>query len=97
MAFWVYILKCSDGSYYTGHTEDMETRLGQHIHGHFPTCYTFRRRPVALVYSEQLGTRLEARKAERHIKGWSRRKKQALVAGDSEALARLARRGGSSY
>jgi predicted GIY-YIG superfamily endonuclease len=51
MAFWVYILKCVDGSYYTGHTDDLEKRFAEHPSGAKPGCYTLRRRPVTLVFS----------------------------------------------
>ncbi len=85
LTFWVYILECSDGSYYTGHTDDMDARLYAHIHGLLP-CYTRSRRPVKLVYCQEFSTRDEAFTAERQIKGWSRRKKQALIANDWDKL-----------
>ena len=81
MAFWTYILLCSDGRYYTGHTDDLERRIAQHQHGGF--CdFTSRRRPVTLVWSQDFGTRVEALEAERRIKPWSRAKKEALIRGD---------------
>ena len=88
--FWVYMLHCADGSYYTGHTEDLERRLGEH---HSGACdgYTHARRPLRLVYSQACEGRDEALAAERRIKGWSRAKKQALIAGDWKAMGRLAR------
>ena len=85
MAFWVYILRCADGSYYTGHTEDLERRMAQHHGGDLPG-YTQTRRPVTLIYCEDAPTRLEALTVERRIKGWSRAKKEALAAGDWERL-----------
>jgi predicted GIY-YIG superfamily endonuclease len=90
MPFWVYILRCSDGSYYTGHTDNLELPIGQHEHG---VCedYTAKRRPVNLVYSGECGTRLEALSAELQIKGWSRKKKEALIRGDWQKLKVLAR------
>jgi tRNA/rRNA methyltransferase len=51
MAFWGYILRCADGSYYTGHTDDLEKRLALHQTGEMGG-YTSSRRPVALVYSQ---------------------------------------------
>lgn len=93
-AFWVYILRCADGSYYTGHTDDLEHRLAQHLHGELPTCYTFHRRPVTLVFSQAHATRNEALSAERQIKGWTRRKKEALMRGDWGELVHLARSSG---
>jgi tRNA/rRNA methyltransferase len=92
MAFWTYILRCSDGSYYTGHTEDLESRLAQHHHGHFRNCYTYDKRPVEHVWSEYFQTRDEALSAERRIKGWSRPKKEALIRGDFVAIQRLAKK-----
>jgi putative endonuclease len=90
MSFWVYILKCRDGSYYTGHTENLEVRLAQHQRGTLP-CHTRSRRPVELMWSEEFGRRDEAIESERRIKGWTRAKKEALIARDWERLSFLAR------
>ena len=65
MSFWVYIPKCSDDSYYTGHTDNLEARLDAHAMGRIPGCYTRKRRPVTLVYSQEFITRLEALTSER--------------------------------
>ncbi|WP_374295282.1 GIY-YIG nuclease family protein [Sphingomonas sp.] len=81
MTFWAYLLRCSDGSYYAGHTDDLERRLGQHQSGEVQG-YTCQRRPLALVWSQDSARCDEALAAERQIKGWSRRKKEALIAGD---------------
>jgi tRNA/rRNA methyltransferase len=91
VSFHTYLLRCSDGSYYAGHTEDLEYRLAQHQSGALGG-YTAKRRPVALVWSEMFSERDEAFAAERQIKGWSRAKKEALIAGDFDALRRLASR-----
>ena len=88
MGFYVYILKCSDGSYYTGHTDQIEARLASHQSGQF-FGYTTERRPMELVFLEELGSRDEAFRRERQIKGWSRSKKEALMANDWERLVRL--------
>ena len=80
--FWVYLLQCSDGSYYAGHTEDLEVRLAQHRNRTLPVAYTHDRLPVDLVWFDQFPTRDEAFARERQIKGWSRKKKQALIDGD---------------
>ena len=88
MTFWVYILKCSDGSYYTGHTDNLEHRILVHQAGEL-SDWTRARRPVELVYSEGFSTRDQALAAERRIKGWSRAKKEALIAGDWVELKRL--------
>jgi predicted GIY-YIG superfamily endonuclease len=94
MAFWTYILHCADGKYYVGHTENLEHRIAQHQSGLFGG-FTLHRRPVELVWSEYFPTRYEALSAERQIKGWSRGKKAALIAGDWDLVSRLARGGGS--
>ena len=92
MAFWAYIVRCSDGSYYVGHTDDLELRIAQHHVGHFPDCYTFSRRPLELVWASDFPSRIEALETERRIKGWSRVKKEALFREDWAALQRLAAR-----
>jgi tRNA/rRNA methyltransferase/putative endonuclease len=90
MAFYAYILRCADGSFYTGHTEDLEGRMADHQVGR---CggYTRDRRPLSLAWCQDFPTRYEALAAERQIKGWSRAKKQALIDGDWARLSRLAR------
>jgi len=90
MSFWVYILKCADGSYYTGHTENLEPRIAQHQSGEL-AGYTSNRRPVECIYSEDCGTRLEALEFERKIKGWSRAKKEALIRKDWAQISKLAK------
>jgi len=91
MAFWTYILLCSDGRYYTGHTDDLERRIAQHQHGGF--CdFTSRRRPVTLVWSEHFANITDAISVERQIKGWSRDKKEALIRGDYAEIQKLAKR-----
>ena len=90
MPFWVYILKCNDGSYYTGHTDNLEYRVAVHQEGRLGG-YTKSRRPVTLIFSEQLGTRVEALEMEQRIKGWSRKKKEAMMRGDWEEVSRLAK------
>jgi predicted GIY-YIG superfamily endonuclease len=91
MSFWVYILRCADGSYYTGHTDNLETRIVQHVTGAIPSCYTFNRRPVECVFSQEFPTREEALASEQQIKGWGRKKKEAMVRGDWAEVSRLAR------
>ena len=90
--FWVYILKCADNSYYTGHTDDLEHRLAQHESKTIPGCYTETRLPIKLIFSQSFATREEALAAERQIKGWSRKKKEALANGDWKALSDYAKR-----
>ena len=90
MAFYAYLLRCNDGSYYAGHTEDLEQRMAQHQAGVMPG-YTAQRRPLSLVWSDTFPSRYEALSAERQINGWSRAKKEALIAGDWERVRVLAR------
>ncbi len=89
MAFWVYILRCADASYYTGHTDNLEQRIAQHQAGTIEG-YTYDRRPVTLVYTQEFSTREEALTAERQLKGWSRAKKEALITGNWKQVQRLA-------
>lgn len=89
--FWTYLLKCRDGSYYAGHTDDIKNRIAQHNSGAIPG-YTYGRRPVKLLWSQQFSTRDDAFAAERQIKGWSRARKEALIKGDWDGLKSLASR-----
>jgi putative endonuclease len=88
--FWVYILRCADGSYYTGHTDNLEIRIGQHQMGEC-AGYTATRLPVALVWTQEIAAREEALSAERQIKGWSRKKKEAMMRGDWAEVSCLAK------
>jgi predicted GIY-YIG superfamily endonuclease len=90
MAFWVYMLECADGSYYVGHSDNLDERVQQHQTGALGG-YTRNRRPVRLAYFQDFPTRDEAFAAERQIKGWTRKKKEALVRGDWQEIRRLAR------
>ena len=90
MSFCAYMLECSDGSIYCGHTEELEARLAAHQSGVL-RGYTHKRRPVRLIFLAEFGTRDEAFAAERRIKGWSRAKKLALARGDWNEVVRLAR------
>ena len=90
MPFWFYMLKCADGSYYVGDTDDLERRLAEHHSGALGG-YTSTRRPVALAFAEEFPTRDEAICRERQVKNWSRAKKEALAARNWSQLSRLAR------
>ena len=90
MSFWVYILKCRDGSYYTGHTDNLEARINSHTAGEIPG-YTASRRPLILAFSQEFATRYEALTVERQIKGWSRAKKEAMMRADWKEVARLSK------
>ncbi len=93
MEVTVYILRCSDGSYYAGLTkQEIEARVWEHNAGIYDG-YTTKRRPVELVFHEVYDRIIDAIARERQIKGWSRRKKEALIALDYEALPALSRRG----
>ncbi|WP_414902835.1 TrmH family RNA methyltransferase [Sphingomonas flavalba] len=85
MTFHVYMLRCADGSYYTGQTDALDHRIAEHESG-ATGSYTATRRPVTLVWSEAFQTRDDARAAEARIKGWSRAKKEALIGGDWAGL-----------
>lgn len=82
---WVYILECADKSYYTGSSLDLEKRLHEHNLGIFDG-YTAKRRPLNLVFFSELPTIQDAFLRERQIKGWTRRKKQALINGEWKKL-----------
>ena len=90
---WVYILRCADGSYYTGIAQrDLERRVAEHNGGLYGG-YTARRRPVELVFAEEFQLAIHAIEMERRIKGWSRAKKEALIARDWDGLRALSRSG----
>jgi putative endonuclease len=89
---YLYIVRCSDGSYYTGTARsDLEQRIQQHNAGVYDG-YTAIRRPVTLVFSQWFDRITDAIAAERQVKGWSRAKKEALIRGDFETLRALAKR-----
>jgi putative endonuclease len=90
MGFWAYMLHCADRSFYVGHTDDLDARIGAHRSGLIPG-YTSKRLPVTLVWSDEFPSRYEALQAERRIKGWSRAKKLALIRGDWDLISLLAR------
>ena len=89
--FYIYILKCSDNSYYTGHTDNIEKRLWEHNFSDI-SCYTSTRRPVVLAFCQETSSRYEAIFAERQIKNWSRKKKEALIFGDFSLLPNLSKK-----
>lgn len=90
--FFVYLLHCKDGSYYVGHTDELERRLAEHQAGE-GCAYTRKRLPVALVWSSEFATREEAKEMEARIKGWGRAKKAALINNDWEMIAMPGSRG----
>jgi len=92
MAAWVYILKCRDGSYYTGCTTDIDRRYGQHVSGTFGG-YTSTRLPVEMVWAAEFQDVRDAIDYERRLKRWSRAKKEAVIRQDWDALPELSARG----
>ena len=94
--FFAYVLRCADGSYYAGHTDDLTRRLREHQEG--GRCvYTTPRRPVELIWSEDFTTREQAKETEAQIKRWSRAKKEALARGDMAGLRRAAQKDWAAY
>lgn len=90
-SFFVYILRCADGSLYVGHTTDLQDRVKVHNDGRGAT-WTACRRPVELAYHEPAANETGAIRRELQIKGWTHAKKLALIRGDRAALKSLARR-----
>ena len=91
MKIYVYILRCSDKSYYVGLTKaGLDARIADHQSGRYPG-YTQNRRPVELVWSTDFIWLKDAIACERRLKGWRREKKEALIRGDFAALPSLAK------
>ena len=86
---WVYILECVDGTYYTGCTTTLDQRITEHKEGKYDG-YTARRLPVKLIWKSEFRDINRAIDAERQIKGWSRKKKEALMDNDFDLLHELA-------
>jgi len=89
--FFVYLLRCADGSYYCGHTDDMASRMQQHQVSE--TGYVATRKPIELAWQGEFEKREDAIAFEQQVKGWSRAKKDALIAGDWAGIKLLARAG----
>jgi putative endonuclease len=83
---YVYILRCSDNSYYTGVTSNLESRMFKHNSGFYPDCYTVLKRPLELVFYYEFTNINLAIEKEKKIKKWSRAKKEALIRGDFDTL-----------
>jgi putative endonuclease len=93
MTAHLYVLRCADGSYYTGTTvRSLEERVAEHQAGTFDG-YTALRRPVTLVFHQHFERLDDAAATERQVKGWRRDKKEALIRGDLAALPGLSQRG----
>ena len=88
---YVYILRCAEGSFYVGSTHNLQARLKAHNNGR-GAAYTFKHRPVLLVYSETFQSETDALNHERQLKRWSRGKKEALISNNFQRLKHLSRR-----
>ena len=88
---WMYILQCSDSSYYVGSTKDLEYRLSEHQAGN-GAKYTSRRLPVKLVYSEEYERVVDAYTREKQVQNWSRAIREGLINGNTELLPKLAKK-----
>jgi putative endonuclease len=95
MGAFVYMLRCSDDSFYVGSAtgDDLTRRIAEHQTGAYPG-YTYTRRPVRLVWSEHFDRITDAIAVERQLKGWSRAKKEALIKGDGTRVQQLSKRRG---
>jgi putative endonuclease len=87
--YYVYILKCSDNSYYTGVTNNLERRVIEHQEGLDKNSYTHNRRPVELVFYTSFTDINQAISFEKQVKGWSRKKKEAIINNNWEKLKPL--------
>ena len=87
--YFVYIVECADKSYYTGVTNDVDERINEHNEGLYPMSYTHSRRPVKLKYFERFQDVSQAIDFEKQVKGWTRKKKEALFSENWEEIKRL--------
>ncbi|WBX71297.1 GIY-YIG nuclease family protein [Tenacibaculum retecalamus] len=90
--YYVYILKCADKSYYTGFTSNLKQRLVEHKEGNHKESYTYKRRPLELVFYCEFTNVEMAIEKEKQLKKWSRNKKEALINGEFEKLPNLAKK-----
>lgn len=90
MSLWVYILECSDRTLYTGITNNLDRRFEEHQAGINIDSYTFKRRPVSLLFAEEFNDYRLAYEWEKKLKGWSAQKKRALIEENWERLKELA-------
>jgi putative endonuclease len=88
--YYVYILKCSDNLTYTGITNDLSRRLEEHQKGLNKNCFTYKRRPLELIFKQDFNDIKQAIYFEKKIKKWSAKKKFALANGDFYLLQILA-------
>ncbi|WP_034061102.1 GIY-YIG nuclease family protein [Lacinutrix jangbogonensis] len=90
--YYVYILECSDKSYYTGFTSKLQARVIEHQTGKYPDSYTHNRRPIKLVFHAEFTNLNQAIESEKQIKKWSRAKKEALINNAFENLPNLSKK-----
>lgn len=88
--YYVYILKCSDGLTYTGITNNISRRFEEHQNGLNKTCFTYKKRPLILIFQQEFNNVEQAIYFEKKIKKWSAKKKFALANGDYNLLQILA-------
>ena len=91
-SYYVYILLCNDDSYYTGITNDLDRRIYEHETGYNINCYTYKRRPIKLVFNEMFSDVNQAIAFEKQVKGWRRAKKEAIINGDWHLLPELSKK-----
>ncbi len=84
--YYIYILKCSDGLLYTGFTNNVERRFLEHQKGENKSSFTYRRRPVELIFYQEFNDVNQAIYFEKKLKKWSAKKKLALANGDFDML-----------
>ncbi|MCL1663950.1 GIY-YIG nuclease family protein [Elizabethkingia ursingii] len=89
--YYVYIVKCLDNSYYTGMTNNLTRRIDEHNEGNNPESYTYTRRPVKLVFYSEFNEVEQAIAFEKQVKGWSRKKKEAIINDNWEILPELSK------
>jgi len=89
--YFVYIVECADGLYYTGVTNDLERRIDEHNNGLHPESFTYKRRPVVLKYWQRFTYINDAISWEKQVKGWGRKKKEALFVEDWNKIKELAK------
>lgn len=90
-SYYVYILECSDATYYIGITSNIERRLIEHNSGLDKTAYTYTRRPITLKWIQEFNDPNQAIAFEKQLKGWSKRKKLALIEEDWDKLVRYSK------
>lgn len=90
--YHIYILQCSDNSYYIGVTNSLNKRILEHQEGKDNQSYTFNKRPLKLVFNAGFTDIEIAIAMEKKIKGWTRSKKECLIRGDFELLPALSKK-----